>query len=76
MYSFMIRIAILVNRAVLVEIKILAPGLIKPIVELSIVDPDPIKTSVINNNNFFLFSDFYFFLKKSISILRLFDIFS
>ena len=57
-YSFVIKIALLV----LIEIIIPAPGIIKPIVELPIVDPDPIKISisVIINNIFFLF-DLYFF---------------
>ena len=56
MYSFVIKIGILVKRAVLHEIILPAPGLINPIVELPIADPDPIKISVIINNIFFLFT--------------------
>ena len=62
MYLFVINIAIDVNKAVLDEIKIPAPGLIKPIVELPIADLDPIKYSVIGIKVFFLFKLFYFFL--------------
>ena len=62
MYSFVINIAIDVNKAVLDEILIPTPGLIKPNVELPIADPDPIKISVKINNTFFLFHDFYFLL--------------
>ena len=43
MYSFVIKIAKLLNRAVLDEINMPTPGLIKPIVELPIVDADPIE---------------------------------
>ena len=43
MYSLVIKIAILVNRVVLLEIIRPAPGLIKPSVELPIADPDPTK---------------------------------
>ena len=60
--SLVIKIAIIVNKAVLLEIIIPAPGLIQPIVELPIADPDPIKISVIFNNTFFLFKLVYFFL--------------
>ena len=76
MYSFVINLAIDVNRAVLLEIIIPARGLIKLIAELPIADPDPIKISVININTFFLFKLFYFFLKYSLSILSEFNIFS
>ena len=62
MYSFVINIAIDVNKAVLDEIIILAPGLIKPILELPIADHNPIKILVIINITFFLFKFFYFFL--------------
>ena len=62
MYSLVIKIAILVNKAVLDEIIMPAPGLIRPNVELLISDPDPIKISVIINITFFLFNFFYFFL--------------
>ena len=62
MYLLVIKIAILLNKAVLLEIILPAPGLIKPNVEVLIADPDPIKTWVISNNIFPSFSDFYFFL--------------
>ena len=62
MYSFVIKIAILVSRAVLLEIINPAPGLIKPIVELLIADPDPIKISVINNIFFFIQISILFFI--------------
>ena len=62
MHSFVIKIAILVNRAVLDEITIPAPGLIKAIDELPTADPGTTSISVMINNNFFLFNDFYFFL--------------
>ena len=52
MYSFVIKVEILVNRAVLDEIIIPAPGLINPIVELPFADPDPIEVSVIMNSFF------------------------
>ena len=54
MYSLVIKIAKLVNKAVLLEIILPAPGLINPNVEVLIADPDPIKISVIINNIFFL----------------------
>ena len=57
-YSFVIKIAILVNKAVLGEITIQAPGLIRPIVELRIVEALPTNISVINNNSLF-YSNFY-----------------
>ena len=76
MYSLAIKIAIFVNKAVLLEIIIPAPGVISPIAEVLIADPDPIKISVIINNIFFLFKLLYFFLLYSLSILRLFNIFS
>ena len=59
MYSFVIKIAILVNKAVLDQIILPAPGLINPIVELPFADPDPIKFSVIINNIFFSFKFSY-----------------
>ena len=61
MYSLVTKIAILVNRAVLLEIILPAPGLIKPIIEELLVEADPIKISVTINNTFFLFNDLYFF---------------
>ena len=53
MYSLVIKIAILVNRGVLDEITIPAPGLIKAIDELPTADPAPTSISVIININFF-----------------------
>ena len=53
MYSLVINIAILVNKAVLLEIKMPAPGLINPIVEVPIVEALPTSISVIINNTFF-----------------------
>ena len=61
MYSLVIKIAILVNKAVLDEITIRAPGLIKAIAELPAADLAPTNISVIINNTFFLFIDLYFF---------------
>ena len=61
MYSMVIKIATLVNRAVLDEIIIPAPGLINPIVELPVGDPDPIKISVIIKNIFFFVQTFIYF---------------
>ena len=58
MYSFVIKIAILVNKAVLLEIIIPAAGLINPNVEELIADPDPIRISLIINNVFF-YLNFY-----------------
>ena len=72
----MINIAIEVNKAVLDEIIMPKPGLIKPIVEDPFADPDPIEISEIINNIFFLFKDLYFFLYYSLSILSDFNIFS
>ena len=53
MYSFLIKITILVNKAVLVEIITPALGLINPNVDVLIADPHPIKISVIINNILF-----------------------
>ena len=52
MYSLVINIAILVNKAVLLEKKMPAPGLINPIVEVPIVEALPTSISVIINNTF------------------------
>ena len=62
MYSLVIKIATLVNEAVLLELVIPAPGLFKPFVELPIALPVPTSISVIINNAFLLFKDFYLFL--------------
>ena len=47
--------AIIVDKAVLLEIKIPAPGLIKPNVGVLVVEADPTRFSVIINNTFFSF---------------------
>ena len=57
-YSLVIKIAILVKRAMLDEIIIPAPGLIKPIVDELIVEADPINISEIIKNTFF-YLNFY-----------------
>ena len=62
MYSFAIKIAILVYKAVLIDIIMPAPGLTNPIVELPIADPDPIKIPAIIHNIFSLFNFSFFFL--------------
>ena len=62
MYSLVIKIAIVDNKAV-EEVKTLPMlGLINDIVDVEIADPDPIKFSVIINNTFFLLILFYFLL--------------
>ena len=66
MYSFVIKIAILVNKAVPLEIIVPAPGLIKAIDEQSTADPAPTSISVIINNTFLLFKFLYFFLYYSL----------
>ena len=76
MYSFVIKIAIDVNKAVEEVNTLPMLGIISDIVELPIDDPDPINVSVIFNNSFFLFNDLYSFLYHSLSILRDFIIFS
>ena len=71
-YSFVIGIARDVNRAVLDEITIPAPGLIKAIEKLPTADEAPTRISVIISNIFFLFKFLYFFSYYSLSLLRLF----
>ena len=61
MYSLVFNTAVLVNKAVLLGIIILATGLIKPTVKLLIVKAGPIKISLIINNAFFLFKNELFF---------------
>ena len=76
MCSLVIKIAILVHRAVVIEIII--PALrfnIADVLEL-IVEADPIKNPVITSNTFFLFKLLYFFFQNLLSILRDFNIFS
>ena len=62
MYSLVIKIAILVNKAVLLEIIIPRPGMNKPIVGELIVEADPNIISVIFNNTLFSFEDLLFSL--------------
>ena len=76
MYSLVIKIARLDKKAVEGVNTIPMMGLINEIVEVLTNDPDPIKISVIIDNTFFLFRLLYFFLYYSLSILRLFNIFS
>ena len=61
-YSIVIKIAILVNKAVLLDIIIPASGLMKPIVGEPTAKSDPTKISVITSNIFFLFKLQYFSL--------------
>ena len=53
LYSLVIKIALLVNKAVLDDIIIPTDGLIEDKVELVFVEPPPIKISVIFNITFF-----------------------
>ena len=62
MYSFVIKIAIDVNKAVELVNTIPIVGFINDIVEVVIVDPDPNYIPVIYENNFFLFKLLHFFL--------------
>ena len=62
-YSFVINIAILVNKAVELVKTIPILGFTNDIVEVPIADPDPTNISVIINNSFFLSKDFYCFYK-------------
>ena len=62
MYSLVIKIAILVKKAVEEVNTMPMPRLINDIVEVLTADPDPIKLSVIINNTFFSFKFFYLFL--------------
>ena len=56
-YSLVIKIAILVNKAVELIKTIPILGFTNDIVEVPIADPDPINVSVIINNTFLLFKD-------------------
>ena len=56
--SLVINIAIIVNRAALLETLLPAPGLIKPLVEELIVEADPINNSAIITSIFF-YLNFY-----------------
>ena len=51
-------------------------GFTNDTVDVEIADPDPIKISLMIKRIFFLFKDLYFSLKDSLSLLRLFNIFS
>ena len=62
MYSFVIKIAIPVNKAVLDELIMPAPGLIKPIVEEPIAEADLTSIPVIIKKTFFLFKIYIFLL--------------
>ena len=62
MCSFVIKIAIEVNKAEQLAMGIPIDGLISEKVLDVIADPDPMRISVIINKTFFLFKDFYFFL--------------
>ena len=62
LYSFVIKLAILLNKAVLDDITMPTDGLNIDKVELVIGEPPPIKISVIINNTLFLFNDLFFFL--------------
>ena len=61
-YSFVIKIAILVSRALLDDVTIPILGLIIDSVEDVIAEPDRNNISVIIYNTFFLFKLLYFFL--------------
>ena len=61
-YSFVIKIAIVVNKAVLDDITKPTDGIIIDKVELIIVESPLFKTSVEINNTFSLFKLLYFFL--------------
>ena len=69
MYSFVIKTAMFVNKAVLLVSTIPKLGLKNDFVEVVIADPDPNKSSVIINNTFFLIKDLYFFQLYSLSFL-------
>ena len=76
MSSFVTKMAMDLRRAVeLVNITRML-GLFNDIVEVLMADLDPNDSSVIINNTFIFFNDLYFFLKFSLSILRIFNIFS
>ena len=62
MYSFVIKIAKEVNRAVLLEMIIPTLGLTIDRVEVVIVETDPNKISEIFINTIFLLKPLYFFL--------------
>ena len=62
MYSFIINIAIDVNKAAVPDTIIPAPGLIKPIVQVLTAEALATSISVVIDNTFFLFKLLYFFL--------------
>ena len=78
MYSFVIRVAIDINKAVELINTIPMLGLNNDFVETFFLDPDPNKKTyvIFFNVTFSLFKLLYFFLIYSLSILGLFNIFS
>ena len=60
MYCFVIKIAILVNKAEELVNTIPMLGVNNDIVDVERADPDPINLSVINNITFFLFKDYIY----------------
>ena len=63
MYSFVVKIALDVNRAVEMVNATPMLGISIDIVEVFTADLDPNKVSLLNNNTFFLFNFLYFFYK-------------
>ena len=76
MYSFVIRIAKDVNKAVLEDITIPALRLSTDSVEEVFVEADPINLSEIFNNIFLFWKDFHFFFHYFLSISSDFNTFS
>ena len=76
MYSFVIRIAVDVNKAVELVNTIPMLGLINDIVEVVKADPDPNNISVIINSIFFYSNTYFSFYSFIMSFLRDFNIFS
>ena len=58
MYSLVIKRAILIDRALLLEIIIPAPGLIKPNVDEPTAEADPTSISAIKNSIFFFLNSY------------------
>ena len=70
MYSFVVKMAIDVNRAVLVDIMIPTLGIKTDIVLLIIVETTPNNISEINIFTLFSFNSSHFFLQYSLSISK------
>ena len=70
MYSFVIKIAILVNSFVVLEKILPAPGLIKPIVDEPTAEADPTSISVIINSIFFIQTFIILSIKFTVSFRR------